>query len=192
MHTNEHISDLKQRAAKMKSVVSIQEFYSRLESLDWFFSVSDSRSEYERGAKALEKLELTASHNDEFMLLLHAYRAYVFSGEEWKTPRLEKPPKPKSEKLVEMMIPVMSHSGAYLIQERSETAKEIWDKTTKADGYFILREISGREQLLGVFTNYQDVNRAASIASNSTIGGYDDVLIENIKLFNSVDEYMFN
>ena len=192
MHTNEHISDLKQRAVKMKSVVSIQEFYSRLESLDWFFSMSDSRSEYERGAKALEKLKLIASHNDEFMLLLHAYRPYVFSGDEWKTPRLEKPLKPKSETLVEMMVPVMSHSGAYLIQEGSETAKEIWDKTTKADGHFILREISGLERLLGVFTNYQDVNGAASIASNPTTGVYGDVLIENIKIFKSVNEYMFN
>lgn len=192
MKVNEHLNGIKQRSVKMKSVITIQEFYSRLQSMDWFFPMSDSRAAYEVGAKKLEKLETTASYSSEFQSLLDSYRAYVFSGEEWGTQQLELPSKPDIDAAVEMLVPVVSHAGAYLMHQSTENTNEIWDKTRNIDGHFILREISGGEKLLGVFKTYGDVNNAASIAVNATLGGFGDVVIENIKLFESVDSYVFN
>lgn len=192
MKTNEHIEGIKQRAVKAKSVVSIQEFYSRLQALDWFFSMADNRAAYENGARDLAEIELIASFSETFQTLLDQYRGFIFSGDPWNTPKLEAPEKPTCESKVEMMIHVISHSGAYLMQESSDTSNEVWDKTDSPDGHFLLSEISGTERKLGVLKTYDDVCHAASIAVNFSLGGYDEVLIENITLFDSVDQFIFD
>jgi hypothetical protein len=192
MHTftNEHIESVKQRAVKMKTVTTIQDFYKRLDAFDWYFSMSDSREAYERGLKGIQKLELLASCNDRFAILFENFREHKFSGEAWHNQKNAKPLLPKFECCVEIMEPVC-HAGAYLMCAGAVNVREVWDKTSTNEGNFVLREISGTDRLLGVFTSYEDVNSAAQFAVTTTQIAYDDVLIENIQIFQSRDKFIY-
>lgn len=179
----EHISGIKQRAVKTKLTVTLQEYYRRLENLDWNFSSSDSKKHFDRGAKDMDWVELLASFDENFQELFKQFREYKLSGQPETAPVKPKPPFPAKPSNLSVLVPVLGESGAYLMCAATDRTNEIWDKTITDEGHFILREIAGRGRIVGVYSTYENVNAAAVIAVSHINGEYDDVQIENIAFF---------
>lgn len=180
--SNSHIEDLRKRAVKVKSATSIQEFYS---GLDRHFTSPHLQQNTKVRDKSATRLKTLASQNTAFNQLYSAFEAYSLSGQ-----HAEKPECPMLDCSIEVEIPVISHSGAFLVLAGTENTSEIWDGTASSEGSFVLRELVGLERLLGVFTSYQDVNVAAHFTASRTDAGSSDVLIENISLYTSADDFI--
>ena len=64
------------------ATISLSDFYTELERLDWTYEMSDDHSVWRRGAAAMGKVEALAKTSPEHQQLFEAYRKYAWS--DWK------------------------------------------------------------------------------------------------------------
>jgi hypothetical protein len=72
--------------------VSIEEYYHMLERHDWFYNYSDDHRVWKAGAAATERLIAIANQKGgRYQSMYSAYKAHIFSGEQWGTEKQAKP-----------------------------------------------------------------------------------------------------
>lgn len=191
MAVQTHRDKVLAEAVTKKVTVTIADFFSSLEKHDWYTSFSDSSEVNKRGEIEFHKLDAIASKHPEFTRLLKAFNDHHFTGEAWGN---EKQPKPLLETFenvsVDIEQPVESRHGI-LIRSPGEDGRDnnVWDNTSNADGHCLVKEVWGQERCIGVFPNRDVAIMCAEYAVSVPDGGYDDVVIESVKVYNTFEEW---
>ena len=73
---------------------STQEFYDRCATFDWYYDYSDDHRVWQRGCAVHDALRAEAASDPAKALIYHAWREYMFSGEEWGTEKAPQPARP--------------------------------------------------------------------------------------------------
>lgn len=81
-----------------------QEYYDRLEQMDWYYAMSDDGSVYRRGREAEAALESAARTDSVLAALLQAYKNHMFSGPSWGTQKAPKPQRPTTQGSTDMKV----------------------------------------------------------------------------------------
>ena len=88
----------------MNQQPTLAQFYHQLKSTDWFFSASDEARVYNIGLAALEKLQMIATDaGPQYLWLFKCFRDSMYSGEPWKTAKVDLPPEPSTPTLNDLI-----------------------------------------------------------------------------------------
>ena len=133
----------------MTQIPTITEYYNCLQDHDWYFGWSDDSAAYKRGSAYAEELDTIAKKaGGKHAALLKFFTDAMFSGDPWKTEKVDPPPAPVSytlEDLIDLranyekeileiladqaLARVIGHSGEKLGQAREERPhKEVVQK----------------------------------------------------------------
>lgn len=74
--------------------MTLQEFYDKLESHDWFFEFSDDHFVWTRGNEQALELAAEAERDEQKQRLSEEYHDHVFSGPNFGTEKATKPERP--------------------------------------------------------------------------------------------------
>jgi len=76
-------------------MITIREFYKRLEQFDWFYAMSDDYRVYHGGMMERKRIaHIAYEGGDNYLRLFRDYQKHVYTGRPWGT---EKAPKPEVE-----------------------------------------------------------------------------------------------
>lgn len=178
-------------AVTEKFTIDAAGFFDILEKHDWYSSFSDDNSVVKAGENALSRLTEIAAKHHVFEELLESYREHKFSGEGWSKSEVPKPVVGENPS-VEIEKPVESEHGI-LISTCSEEdchGNDVWDNTINVEGNFLVKEIAGNRRNVGVFPDRDTAKGVATYAVSFPDGGFDSVVIENIGVYQSFDEWL--
>ena len=180
-----HKQNVINEAVKKNTTITLLDFFNMLEKHDWYSSFSDSSAVYKQGQNDFEWLQYIASTNHRFDGLLATYRDLVNSKKEIDVDILV-----GEDKLLETTYENITRGeNGILLRGHDEYgySNEVWDKTDTDEGHFSVNEIDGRH--VGVFPSWEIALQVAAYATGVPDGGYGDVVIENVSVFNSFDEW---
>lgn len=173
-------------AVKKPKTITLSDYLELLKKHDWLSSFSDSFAVQKRGDNEFEWLKYIAANNELFTKLLNDYKHYIQNRENGVS---EPKNTPEDNTLETSYDAIIENENGILLKASDEYGRssEIWDKTTSSDGHFSINEINGGN--VGVFPSWEIALSVASYATNSPDGGYGDVLIENVSVYDSFDEW---
>jgi len=190
---NTHREKLLEFAVHEKRRVYISEFYLLLTKHNWLYAASEDESVVQCGQLNFNRLNAIKELNPEFEEMFRSFEEYIFSGGRLtgrSDAKLRKPIPPQSDTFVEIEMPVVDGTKV-LLKPGDERGHGIWQDTKHLDGPFLLREIEGRKRPVGVFGDYRDVLGAAYSSVSYSTGRYEDVLIENIKIYETAEHFAY-
>ena len=76
-------------------MISLQEFWDKLSSHDWYYPMSDDGRSYHAGKDSESKLLSLAKESEEHQALYDAWVAHKWSGDPWGTEQQPRPERPE-------------------------------------------------------------------------------------------------
>ncbi|MCS4309478.1 hypothetical protein M2404_003850 [Rheinheimera pacifica] len=184
-----HREELLSKAVKGPVKVTGHQFYSMLSGHDWFAGFSDDYSVTKDAEEHMRQLEAIAEGSEDFKKLLDGFKAHHFSGESFCRPAVSKPELPEEGLFVEVNAAITDGSRVLMKRFAEEVGGDVWQDTVNIEPPFLLKKIDNKAQPLGVFGSYRDVWHAACFSVKHGQGGHGDVVIENIRVFSSFEQF---
>lgn len=78
----------------MTAIISLADFYDKLDRADWYYVFSDDGSVYRAGEHELATLEAMAEQSPEHRALFDGFRKHFFTGRAWNNEQVPKPDRP--------------------------------------------------------------------------------------------------
>lgn len=173
-------------AVKKNTVITLASFFELLKKHDWFSCFSDCSATYRRGNEKFEQLTYIASTHELFSKLLNEYKHYIQNK---NNDALEPEKLAEYSEIKTSYSAILESDNGILLRTCCEFghSSDVWDNTSSGDGHFNVTEIDGRN--IGVFPSWEIALSVASYATSSPDGGYNDVIIENVSVYDSFDEW---